>query len=248
MKNTRNILLAATLFLGACSGGDSTAPGSGTGKAGSQARFAIAGDYLYTVNDNSLTLFNIETVDKPIQETSSYIGFGIETIFPFRDKLLIGSQDGMYVYSIAQPDNPQRLSTFFHARSCDPVVADSNYAYITLRSGTACTRGVNQLDVVNIKDINYPTLVRSLQLNNPYGLGLEDSTLFVCDGFKGIKVYNVAHPVDSLQLLTSITGLETYDVILNHGIALVVGKDGFHQYDYTNLANIKKLSFLPVVY
>ena len=58
----------------------------------------------------------------------------------------------MYIFNVASPENPQFVSVYSHVVSCDPVVAEGNYAYVTLRSGTNCNRGLNVLDVVDIKD------------------------------------------------------------------------------------------------
>ena len=60
--------------------------------------------------------------------------WNVETIFPFKDKLFIGSQNGMFVYNINNADNPSLVGQFSHVQSCDPVIADDDYAYVTLRT------------------------------------------------------------------------------------------------------------------
>ena len=60
-----------------------------------------------------------------------------------------------------------------------------------------------------------------------------------------MKVYN-ASDVTNLELIRRITGPETYDVIANKNIALVVAKDGLYQYDYSNVNNIHLLSKLNI--
>jgi hypothetical protein len=147
----------------------------------------------------------------------------------------------MYIFSISNPDNPAQLGQFNHVRSCDPVIADDTYAYVTLRSGTFCQGFTNQLDVVRLNNLTNPSLVKTYQLTNPHGLSKDGNTLFICDGKDGLKVYN-ASDVNNLQLLKTISGMETYDVIAWNGIALVVAKDGLYQYDYSNLQNIRLLS------
>src|SRR5436190_9136628 len=108
------------------------------GLAGSMARFALINDYLYTVDRHSLKCFSLSNAFNPHQV--SYIGAGwdIETIFPFKDKLFLGSMGGVFIYDISNPINPVKESDFVHARACDPVIADDNNAFITLREGTMC--------------------------------------------------------------------------------------------------------------
>ncbi|MBK8279937.1 MAG: hypothetical protein IPK94_07395 [Saprospiraceae bacterium] len=53
------------------------------------------------------------------------------------------------------------LSTFSHARACDPVYVEGDIAYITLRNGTRCENFTNELDVVDITNITSPRLIKN---------------------------------------------------------------------------------------
>ena len=151
----------------------------------------------------------------------------------------------MHIYNVSDPDLPVRTGSFVHAMNCDPVVADDRYAYVTLRSGTACRGGnINQLDVVDIANISAPTLVKTYPLGNPHGLSKEGSLLFVCDGTAGLKVYNAAD-AKNLSLISQYD-IDTYDVIADNGRALVTGKDGLYQFSYTSAGNISMISKIPV--
>ena len=92
----------------------------------------------------------------------------IETLFTFKDRLFIGSNVGMLAYNISDPSSPQYLSSYSHLTSCDPVVANDDYAFVTLRAGTACgATNTNQMDVLDIVDIMSPTIVQYGQLVKP---------------------------------------------------------------------------------
>ena len=78
----------------------------------------------------------------------------------------------MQIFDNSNPSEPIHLSTFAHARVCDPVVVNDDYAFVTLRSGDRCSGFVNQLDVVDIKDLENPKLVKSYPMDNPHGLGV----------------------------------------------------------------------------
>src|SRR5690349_21737790 len=81
----------------------------GAGQGGSLARFTIAGNYLYTVDKESLKVFDISNASQPVYKRTVPVGFEIETIFPFSDKLFIGSTSVVHIFSIADPSNPQKL-------------------------------------------------------------------------------------------------------------------------------------------
>ncbi|HEX6334878.1 MAG TPA: hypothetical protein VFZ78_11670, partial [Flavisolibacter sp.] len=128
---------------------------------------------------------------------------------------------------------------------CDPVVADNNHAYVTLRSGTTCEGFSNQLEIVDITSLSNPVLVKTYSMTNPHGLSKDGNMLFICDGSDGLKVYNASN-VNSLQMVRHITGLETFDIIAMNNLAIVVAKDGLYQYDYSNPADIRLLSKLSI--
>ena len=211
------------------------------GVAGSMARFAIVNNYLYTVSTSVLHVLDVSNSSSPQAKNDLNIGWNIETMYPVKDKLFIGSTTGMFVYSIANPTSPSMLCTFFHANNCDPVIVDDHYAYITLRTGTTCMGINNELNIVDITNIQSPVLTKTYAMTNPHGLSKDGNTLFICDGKDGLKVYDASN-VNSLQLLKTISMASTYDVIAFNQRAFVAAEDGLYQYDYSNLNNIQLLS------
>jgi len=224
------------------SGGSTNNSSSPIGKGGSMARFAIVNNRIYTVSNTDLTVFDITTADNPVYENKVNVGsWNVETIFPFKDKLFIGSQSGMFIYNINNPDKPVSIGQFSHVQSCDPVIADDNFAYVTLRSGTACQGFSNQLEILQLNNITDPKLLKVYPFTNPHGLSKDGNLLFICDGSDGLKIYNAAD-VNNLKLIKQFSGIETYDVIAYNQIALVVAKDGLYQYDYADVNNIHLIS------
>ncbi len=210
---------------------------------GSMARFTVAQDYLYVVSNTSLLPFNVSS-GVPSEEYSQQIGWGIETIFPFKDKLFIGSTTGMLIYDISNGGQPVELGRFDHVNSCDPVVANEDYAFVTLRSENVC-RGVDRLDLLDINDLMNPELLLSCDMSSPKGLGLDGDHLFVCDD--GIKVYDISDPLQLCESQIVKTGDDgSFDLIPRDGLLMVVGEDGFYQYDYTNIDDIRLLSVINV--
>lgn len=225
-----------------------SAPGSGgNGQAGSMARFALYDQFLYTVGQNSLHLFDLSAPAKPTDYATINLGWGIETIFPYKDKLFIGSSTGMFIYDNSNPAKPQQLSVFQHGRACDPVVVHDDVAYVTLRTGTACGGGQNQLDLVDISDLTRPQLIKSYQMENPHGLGIDFPTLYLCEGRYGLKVFNAQDPfsVDS-HLVTHFKDMDAYDVIPLGKTLLLIGKDGLYQFDASDPKQLRQLSKIPV--
>lgn len=225
-------------------GSDTPSPGSGTG--GSTARFTISGNNLYVVTNTALQVYDIAGSSNPKPGIKTQVGFGVETIFPYQNNLFIGTQMGMYIYGLAQPGNPQWVGFYSHIQSCDPVVVQGKYAYVTLRSGTPCRNtAVNSLDVVDISNLASPKLVGSYPMKNPHGLGADSSLLFVGEGDYGLRVLDISNPL-SIRELQYFDSTKAYDVIPNRKRLLVTGPDGIYQYNYANQSQLKLLSKLPV--
>ena len=237
------LMASCLLILPSCEKSDSPSArsDSGTGKGGSLARFIIVGDYLYVVDGNSLQTFTLSEPDNPIKITSLQVGFDIETIFSFKDKLFIGSKSALYIFSIANPAQPSLLGQASHFTACDPVVANDSIAYITIRSGSNCGGTVNALLVYDIKNIMNPQQKNSVSLVNPYGLGIQNHHLFICDGSAGLKVYDITN-AEMPYYKKGFTDATFYDCIPYGNILICMIKGGIAIYDISSIENMKLLS------
>lgn len=213
------------------------------GTGGSTARFTLMNSSLYTVDHQSLRLFNVSDPANPEFVNRIELGWGIETIFPYRDKLFIGSTTGMHIYDAADPAAPVKLSVYEHVTSCDPVVVQGNYAYVTLRSDNSCRFGSNLLDVVDVENPANPKLVSSFPMLNPHGLTVTAKNLYICEGNNGLKSFDHSDvkKIGEKQL-AFITDVDALDVIAGPKSLIVTGEKGVYQYEYTNPAELKLLS------
>ena len=212
------------------------------GQGGSLARFNIVNDYLYAVDSHSINVFEISDLENPVDLEDVYAGFDIETIFNKDGHLFLGSMRGMYIYDISNPATPEFVSEFQHGTACDPVVVDENYAYVTLRGGNGCGALESGLFIVDISNISSPELRITYPLDEPYGLGIKDNFIFICDGAAGLKVYDKSD-VDNLVPLSHFEDIVTYDVIPLESHLLMVGEEVLYQYQYqdNNIIPISQL-------
>ncbi len=230
----------------ATASGPSKASASPVGMGGSMARFALVNDYLYTVSNELLNIFNISNSNNPSFANKVQVDWHVETIYPFKNNLFIGSNNGMFIYDIqSSPASPVKVGEFTHARACDPVIADDNFAYVTLHSGTTCLGFNNQLDIVSLNNFTNSTLAKTYTLTSPHGLSKDGNLLFICDGTEGFKVYDASN-VMNLQLIKQFSNMETYDVIAYNNIAIVVATDGLYQYNYSNANDIRLISKIGI--
>ncbi len=218
-------------FLFSADAASNITPGTESGLGGSLAKFTIYDNYLYTINENEMRLFDIAELDEPTQGEIIPLGWGIETIFPYGDKLFIGAVNGMHIYDNGNPEQPKHMSTYEHINSCDPVVVQGDYAYVTLRSGTECQGFTNQLDIVDISDLSSPRLFKTYPMDNPHGLGIDGSCLFITEGDYGLKYFDVSD-LNNIKRINHDQSLHAIDVIPLNDVLMVIGNNGFHQYRY----------------
>ena len=234
MKVVKFILLLfiSLAFLYKCSkdGGNSESF-SGTGLSGSTARFAINGNHLFTVDNRALHSFSLATGAHPMEIGAYQLGANIETIFSLGNSLLIGAQTGMHIVNVSNPASPFLSSTVEHFTSCDPVVADNNYAYLTISNGRprCFTGGANQLMIYDISTLSAPQLRNTVSLFQPNGLALDGKWLFVCD--QGIKMFDRSNPTAPL-LQEQKTGFQSSDCIAANNLLTISSNAGIYQYSY----------------
>jgi hypothetical protein len=219
---------------------------STTGVAGSTAKMVLINNYLYAITErHMLGTIDLTQPKSPSLVSNIFAGFDLETIFPFQDKLFLGSDIGTFMYDISNPASPTQIGEFKHGQACDPVITDGIDAYITLHAGTSCGGASNELDVVNVQNLANPYLVKSYPMISPTGLGKDGNLLFVCDGPNNVKLFDATQP-DQLWQFSVLNIPGPYDVIAANKILMVVATKGLYQYDYSNVSNIRLLSFYPV--
>lgn len=214
---------------------------STSGVGGSMARFTIQNQTLYTVTQSSLNVLGLTNPQQPNFIKSINLGWNIETIYPFQDKLFIGSTTGMYIFDVSNAFNPKAAGFFGHYHMCDPVIADGNYAYVTLHNEGRCNGNINEMDVLDITDIYHPVLLNIIAMTSPRGLAKNGKTLLVCDGTTGLKIFDATNPAAPV-LKQKLNMPQTSDVIIYNNVAIVAAVDGLYQLNSINNNFLSMLS------
>lgn len=208
--------------------------GGAIGTGGSFAKFQINNNALYTVENFELNVFNISNPTQTFFDKSIYmtewLGGGVfETLFKQKEFLFIGSTNGMYIVNAFDEFNPFFVSGFSHATACDPVVVHANTAYITVRGGSTCGAIEDQVNVIDITNIENPTLISTYLLSQPYGLGIRNNVLYVCaDG--NLNVFDATNSAE--LVLQNTYNDQVKDVIALDTHLIAVGTNKIVQYSY----------------
>ncbi len=254
MKKIYFVLLCSLLTFLSCFQEPFT---SGETIVGSYARMLTIGDFLYIIDDTELSTFDISDDTKPSLVERINVGEGIETIFFNGTFLFIGSNEGLYIYSIMSNGVPllESLTPYeewTEVLPCDPVVATDDIAYVTLsaagfQEGGNCSRfiQINELRIFNIEDVTNPIETTVIPLQEPKGLALDDELLFVCEKNDGLLVFDVSIPTEP-ALIEHFPGFEAIDAIAYKGLLMVVNSERVIQFDYADTTNIRQISSLKL--
>lgn len=217
---------------------------SNTGVAGSYTRFCFNKNYLYTIDQSNLRPFTLNQGGCPVPQSEVNVGWNIETIFPYKDHLFIGSQTGVFIYDASDEARPQFKSNFTHATGCDPVVCDGDLAFVTIHGGTTCNGNINQLDVLDIKNLSNPILLEIYPMKSPNGLALTSTHIYLCDD--GLKILE-RNDHAKLKIMAHFPDLKVTDaIVLGEKLLLLIGEGGFYQFDITDPLNPQELSKIAI--
>ncbi len=219
--------LAAFFILTGCNESSSEGSSAATvGTAGSTARFAIQRDYLVVISGNALKAFDLRTPNDPLVVFESSVpNSDVQTIFPYLDNyLLVGADNGMYIYEIDDTGRITPLGSMSHGRACDPVVANENIAYVTLNDVARCgEEALNELQIVDVSDLSNPELITTEPLTGPKGLAIAGTELFVCDRY-ALARFDVSDPTTP-ELLVLDGDIHCDDVIVKEGLLYATGNE-----------------------
>lgn len=246
ISKTLSLIILLVVAVGCEKDSSFASPESTTGQGGSMTRFAISGNYMYIVDHSAIKVLNIAAGSFQLQQEVS-VGSGMETIFAMGDYLYLGAVDAMYIYSIADRQNPTFVFRYQHIVACDPVVVQGNRAYVTMRGGATCRNaGANALEIIDISNPFEPKLITNYALSSPYGLGVENTLLFVCEGENGFKVLDITDE-RNVTVAVSRDDFFAYDVIARQGVATITGEDGIFQFSYGDGTDLTLISKIPVL-
>ncbi|MEZ4438566.1 MAG: hypothetical protein R3B72_05730 [Polyangiaceae bacterium] len=249
MSRVRLALAALLAALTPACGASASPPvlAAPTVKAGSMARFIAHVHHLYALDGSTLATYRLRDDGTPELVSSQRVDGDPETLFPYGELLFVGTQAGMRVYSLAEPDRPNAIGVAEHLRSCDPVVVENDVAYVTLRSGSRCRGGRDALLIFDVTDPTRPVEIGGQPLPSPHGLGIDGDSLFVADARDGLLVFDVRDPRQP-RLVGRAPDIQGYDVIAHGGVLVVSAEDGIYQYAYgpEGVTRTTPLSVIPV--
>jgi hypothetical protein len=211
-------------------------------KSGSITKFAIVGNYLYTIGLGTIEVFDITNRQEPKKINSVPTNTNIETIFSYLDRLYLGATDGVHIVDITIPSAPKILGMARHQVGCDPVVARGNIAYSTVLQSRVCNNGINvsrsELMVISTNTLQ---IINAIPLEEPQGLGYDENYLFVCNGQFGIVIFDITNEINPVRIST-IYGINARDLIIDNHTLIVSSDKGYTFYNYDNIYSATKLT------
>src|SRR5690606_37537260 len=99
-----------------------------------------------------------------------------------------------------------------------------------------------------ITNLREPKLLDFYEMENPHGLAVQDTLLFVCEGHYGLKLFEINEGAE-LSLIHFYHNIRSNDVIVKpNNLLIVIADDGLFQYDFSDLNDFKELSHIQLEY
>jgi len=221
------------------------------GQGSTLARFAIEGDDLYIIDNQSLRHFDISTPSAPEEGERITVDFEVKSIFAYNDHLFMSNETGLNIYDVSDGDAPQFVSNFSGITACNSVVFQGNAAFVTRRRGDECGwTDPSELAVLDVSDFSSLNTLRVYSgtntISSPVSLAVSPNTLFLCEGNNGLRIYQSTVP-DGLVQTGHRPNFEAFGLVPNGSNAIIKGSDGLYQYDISNPLNLRFLSRIPFV-
>lgn len=172
----------------------------------------ISGSYLYYLEyPNGIKVFNISNPQNPTIVGFVNIGFNFYSAYVSGNYLFACSSPAFVIYNISNPSNLTYVSSYQSA--CHYAIVSNNLAYILDQIGN--------LDILDISNINSPSLIASLGIPNALSMVKSNNYLYVMTTSSGIKVVDVSNS-NSPSLVSSFNtnGLAIYGFLNNNTLYL----------------------------
>lgn len=234
MKRYLGVIFIVLIFACEGDGSDFSPELGGTGVGGSLAKFTISNNQVIVLNGNEVKQYDI-LPDGQLSEKNTLQIFGqLETIFPYADKILIGSSNAVYFLEFDSEGLLSLLSTYDHLTACDPVVASNGIAFSTLKVSD-CRAGTDDfLEAIDISDISNPQVLRVYDTQSPFGLAIKGSFLFVCEK-GGLTMYSFSPEGNLVEMdFMTIEGAVPLDIIVNNTYLIVRTDLGIYNIRYSD--------------
>ena len=111
-----------------------------------------------------------------------------------------------------------------------------------MKKAGPCSRGVNELQVIDISNVENPVEKAKYPMTNPKGLAIDGNLLFICDGLDLI-VMDAKDPLNMKKIKSFEMDGIPYDLIAKNGLLTVTYSAGIKQYSYDG-ETIQQLSVL----
>jgi len=204
-------------------------------------RIGVYYDHVYVVGNDKLHVF--QTNGRAISKSQTLdIDEGSETVYVDRNRLYIGSESMVRIYLLDNRSKPTFRSKVEHSTSCDPVLAEGDIAYSTLRSVTneGCSGSDNMLMVLDVESSKKSKLLESYDLKSPYGMAIINQHLFVGEGINGLTIFDI-HDKREPEEVKRIKSTIAYDIMAHptkQDIIIVTNKFGLKEYkmNWNNLS------------
>lgn len=226
-------IIVLPLFLSACQGGSSDSSGDSgdnISQTGSEARFVVMDDQLYTISAQDMTVYGVSDARFPVLDYRAKLPFTPDALFTEGNYLIAVSGSGVYLFDISVPSEPSLIMRYTGIHACKGFAIQGSKVFVALNHQSSCvdqydpydsnyrvesddSLQINKVQIFDVSDLENPVELNSISVFDPTALAVKDDRLFVCDGEAGMKVYDVSDAA-GISRVASQVDIQCDDLIL----------------------------------
>ena len=161
----------------------------GNGGGGTKSNCVRAfGNYAYFTSSNGLYVVNISNPNNPQNQgvVSGTSNLNLENLDLHNDVLAVcAHDDGVLLYDISSPANPNLLSTIYSNNAWANVIFN-DFIYIG---------NDDNILIYDINNLSSPNMISNIETSNAIkDLAIQNDLLYVAIGSDGVNVYDLTNP------------------------------------------------------
>jgi hypothetical protein len=196
----------------------------------------MQGNHIY-VTSGGMAIFDVSNPSAPVLSSSlSTPGVGYNHSFISNNNIFISDVlGGIRIVDISNPASPAEIGSYtFGNGDSYEIIKNGNYAYLADKLKGLITFDITQISKPNLTHkISIPNICTCVKYSG--------DTLFIADGYNGVKIYNAGNPYLPKLIAEIPTTGKTFWLELKDKQLYTADTTGMHIYNISDLNNITEL-------
>jgi len=198
---------------------------------------AVKDNYAF-VSSESFSIIDMQDIYDPQITSTDSLAPLINSVYIDGNYAYLAAEDGLIIIDISSHLKPVVTSYFKTTRYVEAVTVKNSYAYL----GTLN----HALLIIDVSNPQSPVLAGSIEQNidDVWGLEIQDSLLFAASEDSGVKVFSIVSPTSPVELAELSINASAVGVKVKGNTAFIAHPSNLYSFNISDLSNSWQTGFL----